>query len=369
VKTILHTIETGGPGGAETVLLKLASRLDSTRFRSLVLLPRKGWLSAQLEKANIPVFFVQSHAWYDLRLPKALFTLARRKNVDIIHSHLPDQNFYSCLVGPMAGSKVVVTYHGSQQLSGSHGFKSAVKLGVVKRRARAVVVVSDYLKAKLIRAGFRADRVIRIHNGIDAVDVFAQTRASLRAELGCVNGSRLVGTVANLRGPKGYEYFLRAARLVADSMPEVRFAAAGEADPELTHKLDSLCRELKLEDRVLFLGFRRDVDQLLSAFDVFVLPSVNEGFSLATVEAMAAGRPVVATRSGGPEELIENGVTGLLVPTKDPETLAAKICEVLRNPLLASTLGQNAQAAVQAKFSLAKMVTEYSALYEAVASG
>jgi glycosyltransferase involved in cell wall biosynthesis len=367
--TILHTIETGGPGGAETILLKLASQLDPARFRSLVLLPRKGWLHAQLEMARVPTFFVHSSAWYDLRLPRTLVTLARKEKVHLIHSHLPDQNFYSSLVRPLAGCKVVVTYHGSQQLSQSDGLKCALKLSVVKRGANAVVVVSDYLKEKLVAAGFPSDRVIRIHNGIDASSVPGETRSSLREALGCANGSPLVGTVANIRASKGYDYFLRAARLVADSMPEVLFAAAGEADPELTRKLMNLRQELNLEKQVLFLGFRRDVNQLLGAFDLFVLPSVSEGFSLATVEAMAAGRPVIATRSGGPQELIEDGVTGLLVPPKDPQSLATKICEVLRNPALASALGHNAQAAVQSKFSLARMLAEYAAVYQAVVDG
>jgi glycosyltransferase involved in cell wall biosynthesis len=411
--TILHTIETGGPGGAETILLKLASQLDQTRFRSIVLLPRRGWLHSQLEKTNVPTFFVQSNAWYDLRLPRTLVALARREKVDLIHSHLPDQNFYSSLVRPLAGCKVVVTYHGSQQISepsvlsrvilnnplaplgervasvasrvrGSprgntivknyvehhtSSLKAALKLAVVKRRASAVVVVSDYLKQKLLAAGFPSDRVIRIHNGIDPVDISEEARAGLRESLGCVNGTPLVGTVANIRESKGYDYFLRAARLVTDRMPEVRFAAAGEADPELSRRLFSLRQELELEKHVQFLGFRQDVDRLLAAFDVFVLPSVSEGFSLATVEAMAAGRPVIATRSGGPEELIEDGVTGFLVPRRDPESLAAKICELLTHPPLAAALGQNARAAVQSKFALARMVDEYARVYEKVISG
>ncbi|MGH9448806.1 MAG: glycosyltransferase, partial [Terriglobia bacterium] len=269
--TILHTIETGGPGGAETILLNLASHLDPSRFRSLVLLPRAGWLHSQLQEARVPTFFVHSNAWYDLRLPRALVALARREKVDVIHSHLPDQNFYSALVGGLAGCKVVVTYHGSQQLLPPRSLKCALKLGVVKRGASTVVVVSEYLKGKLADAGFLKDRIVRIHNGIEAPSIPSQLTARLREELGCVNGAKLVGTVANIRESKGYEYFLRAARLVADSMPEVRFAAAGEADPKLSRKLFSLRRELNLEKQVLFLGFRKDVEQLLAAFDVFVL--------------------------------------------------------------------------------------------------
>lgn len=365
--TILHTIETGGPGGAETILLKLASSLDPARFRPVVLLPREGWLNSELQAAGVRTFLVHSKAWYDFRLPWAILRVACREKADLIHSHLPDQNFYSSAVGPLAGCKVVVTYHGAKHLSKAEGFKDALKLATVKRRASAVVVVSDYLKSSLVAAGFSGAKVFRIYNGIELDGAGHTGRAALREQFGCSNGSPLIGTVANIRESKGYDYFLRAARRVSDSLPHARFVAAGELDSRIGPRLLSLRRELGLEDRLAFLGFRKDVRQLLAALDIFVLPSTSEGFSLATVEAMGAGRPVVATRSGGPEEIVEDGVTGFLVPPADDASLAARICELIRNPPLASKLGENAQAAVRHKFSLTKMVEQYASLYETVA--
>lgn len=345
-------------------MLDLVSLLDARRFRSVVLLPSTGWLHEQIQQFGVPTVLARSKAWYDLHLLRAMETLARREKVDLIHSHLPDQNFYSCVVARLTGCKIVVTYHGLQQLHKADGAKVALKLWAVKRSANAVVAVSDYLKNALEEAGFSSEKVVRIHNGVEADRFAGAGHGSLRSELRCSNGTRLVGMVANIRESKGYEYFIRAARLVTDSIPQAHFVAIGEIDPAIGSGLFSLRRELGLENQLSFLGFRSDVDRLLGDLDVFVLSSVSEGFSLATIEAMAAGRPVVATRSGGPEEVVEDGTTGLLVPVGDARSLATKICEVLKNNALACALGKRAQAIVRSKFSLTKMVEDYTRVYE-----
>lgn len=362
--TILHTIETGGPGGAESVLLALATRTDCTRFRSLVLLPHEGWLQGKLQEKGIPVFLAKSNVWYDLRLPRAMARLIRREKVDLIHSHLGDQNFYSCVAGRLTGTKTVVTYHGSPQCPETERLRSAIKLWVVRHSADAIVVVSDYLKRALSDLGFPVRRIVRIHNGVDMNRFTAAPAGRLRAELNYQNGTKLIGMVANLRESKGYEYFIQAARKVTDSMPDTRFVAIGEFDKGIEARLRKLVRQVSLEDRFIFLGFREDVPDILRDLDVFVLSSISEGFSLATVEAMAASKPVVVTRSGGPQEIVEDGRTGLLVPRADSDTLAEKICQLLRNPLEAGTLGRNAKEKVERNFSLGKMVSDYEALYE-----
>jgi glycosyltransferase involved in cell wall biosynthesis len=362
--TILHTIETGGPGGAETVLLELATNLDSSRFRSLALLPSGSWLPKQLQARGIPTVIAQSKAWYDLHLPRVMRQLVRQERVDLIHSHLPDQNFYSCLVGHLAACKTVVTYHGTPGVFRNGRTRSAVKSWVVRHAATAVVVVSDYLGRVLTQLGFPAKKIVRIYNGVDIKQFACQAGGRLRAELGFPANAKMVGMVANLRQSKGYEYFIQAARQVTEAIPEARFVAVGEKDDTIANQLDSLIRQLGLEDRCVFLGFRSDVPQILSDLDVFVLSSVSEGLSIATIEAMAAGKPVVVTRSGGPEEVVEEGRTGFLVPPADPSALASRICEVLRSPDLAATLSRNAQAEAESKFSLALMVSEYESLYE-----
>ncbi len=359
-RTILHTIETGGPGGAETVLLHLATRLDPARYRSLVLAPEEGWLLDRLREQNVPVQLAPMRGRLD-RILRSMASHVRQDNVELIHSHLPDQNFHSCLVGRMTGCKVVATYHGALDVART---RSALKARVVRRFASATVAVSESLAASLRATGFAPQRVFCIYNGVE-IERFPLTPSGrLRAELGCANGTRLVGMVANLRRDKGHEFFVRAARRVADRVPHTHFLAVGEGSSRDLELLQTLVRDLDLSSRFSFLGFRANVAEVLRELDVFVLPSTREGFSLATVEAMAAGRPVVATRSGGPEEIVEDGSSGFLVPPADPEALAVRVCEILAAPSLAETLGHNARRSVEQRFSLRRMLDEYENLYQ-----
>jgi len=365
---VLHTIETSGPGGAETVVLNLASRLDSSRFRSVVLLPREGWLSERLRESGIPAFFVDSKAWYDFRLPVGMARLIRQENIDLIHSHLPGQNFYSCAVGHLTGRKTIATYHGAIELTQSGRLRGAIQFGWVRRSADAVVVVCDHVAQMLRDAGFPAEKIVRIYNGISVDKFQVSANGRLRRELGLRNGAKLVGTVANLRGSKGYEFLIQAAGKVAARMPEVLFVAVGDVNPVIAKPLLGLIERLGLRDRFIFLGFRSDVPEILSELDVFVLSSVSEGFPLVTLEAMAAGKPVIATRSGGPQEIVEDGRTGLLIPPADPDALAEKICELFANPERAAALARAAQAKVESEFTLERMIRDYELLYECLMS-
>jgi glycosyltransferase involved in cell wall biosynthesis len=362
--TILHTIETAGPGGAETVLLHLAARLDCDRFRSIVLLPGKGWLSERLEEAGVPVHFVDSNRWYDFRVPRAMRDLIRREKIDLIHSHLPTQNFYSCLAGSLAGRKTVVTYHGAIELDRSDGWKETIRLAGVRHMADAVVVVCNYVGRLLLKARFSPEKIVRIYNGINVDRFRAPAPGRLRKELNLPDGAKLVGCVANLRESKGHTFLIQAARMVIARVPDAHFVAVGDIDPEIGRPLFALVDELHLQDRFHFLGFRRDVPEVLGELDVFVLPSVSEGFPLVALEAMAASRPVVATQCGGPEEVVEDGVTGMMIPPGDAGAIAAAVMELLANRELAAGLAARGLAKVEAGFTLEKMVGEYEALYQ-----
>ena len=366
--TILHTIETAGPGGAETVVLNLASRLDSDRFQSIALLPREDWLSERLRECGVLTFIVNSKAWYDFRLPVAMARLIRREHVDLVHSHLPGQNFYSCAVGRLVGCKVIATYHGAIELTQTKGLRGAIQLGYVRRSADSVVVVCDYVGAMLQGIGFPASKIVRIYNGIDVDRFQIRGDGRLKEQLGLSNGTKIVGTVANLRQSKGYQFFVEAARKVIDAKPDVRFVAVGDIDPVLAKPVKELIARLDLQDHFVLLGFRRDVPELLSEFDVFVLPSVSEGFPLVALEAMASARPSVLTRSGGPQEIVDDGLTGYLVPPADSNALADKICEFLDNPDHAVVCARNARAKVQNTFAMDKMIQHYEQLYERIAT-
>jgi len=260
----------------------------------------------------------------------------------------------------------VVTYHGSPEADKLRG---AIKLWFVRRSADAVVVVSDYLKQSLKDLKFPAGRIVRIHNGVDMSRFSPSPIGRLRTELKCQNGTKLIGMVANLRESKGYEYFIQAARKVSDAMPQTRFVAIGEMDHGIAKRLQDLITQMSLQDRFSFLGFREDVPDILGDLDLFVLSSVSEGFSLATVEAMAAGKPVIVTRSGGPQEIVEDGRTGYLTPPADPDALAEKICELLANPERAAALAQTARAKMASTFTLERMIRDYESLYERLLNG
>ncbi len=369
MKTILHTIETAGPGGAETVVLNLATRLDPQRFRSVVLLPYQSWLGEKLKEHRVHTYFAEGRAWYDLRLPRAMAKVIREENVDLVHSHLPDQNFYSCLAGRVTGRKTLVTYHGPVELANAGSLKGAVKLWVVRNSAAAVVVVCDFVGEMLKAIGFPAKTIVRIYNGISLARLESAGRGRLRGELGLHNGSKLVGMVANVRRSKGYEYFIRAAQQVCETDPQARFVAVGDIDQELASSLWRLLDEFKLRDRVHFLGFREDVPEILRDLDVFVLSSTSEGFPLVTLEAMGAGRPVVVTRSGGPQEVVDDGRTGYVVPPADVGALAERIRELLASPERAAALGARAREKMQCEFSVERMIANYEELYERILNG
>ena len=366
--TILHVLETPGPGGAETVVWNLATRLNGERFRSLALVGENSWLGGKLAKHGVPTFSVNWKRWYDLRLPRAMVKLIRQEKVDLIHSHLPDDNFYSCLAGGWTGCRTLVTYHGPVEITKSNGLRGLLKFGVVRSVAAKVVVVCDYVGGMLQDAGFAAHKIIRIYNGIELERLAGPRRGVLREELGLSNGTKLVGTVANIRQSKGYEFFIRAAKQVALTHPHAQFVAVGDVDGEIAEPLFKLVRELGLENCFHFLGFRENVPEVLADLDVFVLASTSEGFPLVTLEAMGAGRPVVATRCGGPQEVVEDGRTGYLVPVADVAALAASISELLASPEQAAALGARARAKIESEFSVEKMIAAYEQLYTQVGS-
>jgi glycosyltransferase involved in cell wall biosynthesis len=360
--TVLHTIETAGPGGAETVVLQLATLLNPERFRSIVALPEAHWLGRQLEQRGVPTFYVSSKAWYDLKTPLGLRRVVRTEGVDLIHSHLPYQNFDSCIAGALTGRKTIVTYHGPVELEHAGTWKSQLRLATVRRRAAAVVVVCDFVGQMLVDLGFDASKIVRIYNGIHVNGAGSSVRGKFRQELGLSPETRLVGMIANVRKSKGYEFYVRAAARVLERCPNVVFVGAGDIDEQLGVPIRALMSELKLGDRFRLLGFRSDVRQILEDLELMVLASTSEGMPLVTVEAMAAGKPLVVTRCGGTPEVVEEGATGLIVPPADSDALAEAILALLQSSKT-DEMGRRARARVEKEFTIEKMIASYEELY------
>jgi glycosyltransferase involved in cell wall biosynthesis len=216
---------------------------------------------------------------------------------------------------------------------------------------------------------FAADRVVIgnnrrvIYNGIDCEAFKPGRDEGLRAELGVTPGDILVGAVGNLRRPKDYPTFVRAASELAKRSPRYRFVIAGAADEPIKSELLQMIGDLGLTDRLSLLGFRNDVERIMSSLDVYVLSSRTEGFSLTTVQAMACGIPVVATRCGGPEEIVHDHVTGRLIGPGDPGALADAIAGLFADDSRRIALSNAGRLRAQTNFSLDAMISAYSATY------
>ncbi|MDR3764896.1 MAG: glycosyltransferase [Acidobacteriota bacterium] len=360
---LLHTIETSGPGGAENVLLSLVKGLDPERFRSTVVLNRGGWLEERLRECGADVLRVEWNRWWDLKLPRAMARIIREREIDLIHSHLPDQNFYSCIAGRLTGRPVLVTYHGPVELQDADGLRGSLKLRTVRSTAARVIVVCDFVRHMLRDIGFPDTKLCRIYNGIRTERFQQAERGTVRRALQLTDETPLVGTVGNIRGPKGQKYFIQAARRVAETIPEAHFVISGDLHPTLAPPLLRLTEEMGLQDRLHFLGFRADVPQVIADLDVFVLPSTSEGFPLVVLEAMASARAVVATRCGGAEEMLPSEELGRLIPVADEQAMAASILELLRDPGLRTNMGRAARQHCERNFSIASMISAYEQLY------
>jgi glycosyltransferase involved in cell wall biosynthesis len=190
----------------------------------------------------------------------------------------------------------------------------------------------------------------------------------LRKELKLEAGDILVGAVGNLRAPKAYDVFLRAAASLRRTSQRYKFVIVGEGKGPLREQLMALRDRLGLREAVHFAGFKKNVHEVLRNLDVFLITSHTEGFSLATVQAMATEIPVVATRCGGPEEIVSDGASGLLVDVDSPEQIAGAVEKLMSDDQLRQRLTQAARESAQTQFSKGTMIRRYEKLYDQYAS-
>lgn len=362
---VLHVIDTAGPGGAETVFLQTATRLDAARFQPSAVIGGTGWLAEQLQESGLPPRIVPARGSFNARYLSTLLRLARQQRSDVIVAHLYGSSVYAGIAGTLLSIPVVSVLHGQIDVSDAERF-SSLKAAIIRRASRKVIFVSQRLLDELgPRLRLTAAQCAVIPNGVDT-KVFRPGRdRSIRAELGVSDDTTLIGAIGNVRTPKAYDVLLRATRALVDRSRRFHLVIAGDCANALGRELEQLRRDLDLDRHVTFLGLRPDVARVLNNLDVFVLSSHTEGFSIACIEAMACGVPVVATRSGGPEQILE-GEAGLLVPTNDPKSLALAIERIVSSKELAATLTARATERVHEQYALATMLSRYEALLERV---
>jgi glycosyltransferase involved in cell wall biosynthesis len=224
-------------------------------------------------------------------------------------------------------------------------------------------VAESHRQELITRCGYPPDRVVTIPNGVD-LQRFQPARYDrrLRQELGIPDEAPLVGVIGRLTHQKGHVHLFHALPLLLKKFPSLRCLVVG--DGELREELQMLAASQGLTSHCFFLGVRRDIPQVLAALDVLVLPSLSEGLPYAALEGMAMAKPVVASAVNGVPELIQDGITGRLVPREDPHALAKAVEEVLADPAAAAMLGRAARRRVEQRYSIEEWIRRLESFYE-----
>ncbi len=344
-------------------MVSAARRLPRERFESVVCcLTDRGALAREVEAAGVAVHCVE--AFPGLRNPVAFSRLVRivgSIQPTIVHTHLQAPNLYGRLAACVSRVPVIVATEHNVYSGKAKRYVAAERM--LARRTSALIAVSSQVQQFLSgQLRIPAEKIRVIRNGVARPMPTTDGVESLTQRFG-LNGTRLrIATVATLTAKKGHEVLLRALAQLRDRGVEPIAMFAGDGAERA--RLEALCAELRLKDSVHFLGAVENPADVLAACDVFVLPSLVEGLPLALLEAMRAGKPVVATTVGGVPEAIENGRNGVLVAPGNHAELAAAIDALAAAPLARTRLGEAARKTADREFTEEAYVTALAALYD-----
>ena len=350
-------------GGGQISLLGLIKGLNRKRFHPLVVCPTGGSLVDELKRLGIETEIIKMKTLRRLNIfswmktINKLFRLIKERKIDLIHSNGSRPTIYGSIAAKL--SKAPLIWH----VRIANRDRLLDKL--LARLATKIVVISKAVGKRFNWLKDKENKVIVVYNGID-LERFNPTinGEKIREEFHLSPEIPLIGIVGRLDWYKGHQYFLQAAKEVTGTIPEARFLIIG--DGEYRKRLENLRKELDLDKKVIFTGNRRDIPQILASLNIFVLSSVSEGFGRSVAEAMACEKAVVATKVGGLPEVVEDRITGRLVPPKNPSALAEAIVNLLKDKKKAKEMGRAGQKRVEELFSIKKNVRKTEELYEKI---
>lgn len=379
-KKILFIVTKSNWGGAQQYVFDLASHLPADRYEAVVAAGGKGTLFQKLQSAGIrtipiPSFERDIHIGKELRSFFDLVHILRKEKPAVVHLSSSKAGgigaaaawIYTFLPG-ISKPLVVFTAHG-WGFNEPRPYLARIAIRAASALAgifQDIIICINTADAKSASRLMRKKKIALIPNGISAFTTMAPNEA--RRELSRISASEiapgefLIGTIAELTKNKGHEYLLNA--LAAVRTRGIRARAIWIGDGELQEMLKEKVRARGLEKAILFTGFLDDARKYLSAFDVFVLPSLKEGTPYTILEAMYAGVPVIATRAGGIPDCIQENKTGILVRPADANALARAIERVLQNARERESFARNAKTVVQMNYTLERMLSETEKIYE-----
>lgn len=359
---ILHLITRLSIGGAERLLVDVVRRLDPARFESLVCcIQAKGELALELESAGIPLHCLDRmrSKHFDWRAVRDLARLLRRERIALVHSHLYHANLYGRLAARLAGVPAIGSVHNVYTRSKLH---RRLLNRLLSRTSARMIAVSDDVRRDLIEHdGIEPAKVVTIRNGIDLRRVESRlSRQEARTRLSIPEDTLAIGCVGRLEEQKGHRFLLEACAL----LPTIRFQLILVGEGRLREQLETRAAALDLAPRVTFLGARSDVADILRALDVYAMPSLWEGLSLAMLEAMAAGLPLVMSDVSGVAQAFGDEVCGMRVPPGDAAALADAIRQLAESPQRRARMGEAARRRTRAEFDIDAMMARLTSVYE-----
>ncbi len=375
-------------GGAQEVVRTLVDYLVAGDCVPIVCTFQDGPLRQDIEKLGIKVEVLPPRRysivafplfiWDMIRIWQSLARLVKKYDIDVVQTHLlRSLDFLILILRYTTRLRVVLwTFHSAnfaldraelpkyKWLLKPKRYAHHLLYRLASRMVSGFIAVSDEVKEAMVKViGPIQDRITVICNGVD-IKRYRQPvdKARMKSQLGLDTTTRLIAVVATLKKPKGHHYMVEAMATIVPQHPDVHALFIG--DGELREELQAQVARLNLGQHIHFLGNRNDVSDLLAASELFVLPSLWEGLSMALLEAMAAGKPIVATAVSGTTQVMVPGETGLIVPPGDSQALASAIIHILSDPAQeAQFMGQTARRYVEIHYSAQKQADEHLALY------
>ena len=357
-----------GMGGAERNLIQILDGIDKRKFSPIVCCLSGGKLASDLKEKGYEIYNLKVKRIYDLHGIQTLIwliQLIRKKKVRLIVSYHESSDFLGLMAAKLSGVPIVSSRRDmGYKLKKKHIFLYRLCNKYFKR----IIAVSDAVKRIIVaREKTPLEKIITIHNGVDA-NFFSRDheKKRIKRSLGIHDHEYVVGMIAGFRKIKGHICFIKAAAEVVREIPNVKFLIIGKDynEPGCSQKdLINIANKFGVREHLIFTGERKDIPELLSALDIVVNPSLSEGMSNTLLEAMAAGKTVIASNVGGNPEIIEDNETGFLFPPKDVQMLSTLIINSLKNLQKTALIGRKAQKMIKERHDLQLMCERNMALY------
>ena len=357
--TILHTEASKGWGGQEIRIFQESLRFAELGHRVLIACHEGSGLARKAEEVGLQVRIIPMRFACDPAAIYKFYRLIKTEKVDIIHTHSSKDSWIAGTAGRISQTPVVRSRHLSTPVR-----QSLMAAFVYSHLCDIIITSGMHIREALITKNkIDPDRIVSIPAGVDTKKYDINIKGdNIRAEFGLIGSYPVVGSVAILRRWKGHHFILEAVPRIISAFPDAKFLITGDG-PQWDN-LNMKIRELGIEKHVIMTGFRNDISEIMSALDIFILPSTaSEATSQVIPQALSMGKPVIATNVGGLPEIIEDGVTGLLIPPGDPDAIAGAVLRMAEHKEEAQKMAVKGRDKILKDFTFQGMIDRTAGVY------